>query len=192
VRAPSLSTQLWSLDWTRILPFQFDDVSVEIATFADAAPFIEEHYPKFFAHEDDGVKFLREPMTEAKRRFSELSDVFLFRDGEKKVGVMISHPTDWSTYYLRSSAFLPEYRNRHLLTRFTEALFAPLAAAGVARMETETAPSNLAVQRVMVTCGWVITGTTNSERWGTLLRATKFLSDEARAAFSHQFCLTPR
>lgn len=192
VRGPSLSTQIWGFDWSRVLPFHFEEVTVDLGTFAEAVPFVTEHYGKFFGNEDESVKFLREPMTEAKRRFSELSDVFMFRAERRIIGIMIAHPTDWSTYYLRSSAFVPEYRNRHMLTRFVESLFEPLAAVGVARMETETAPTNLAVQRVMITGGWMITGTSSSERWGTLLRATKFLSEEARAAFSHQFCLTPR
>jgi len=192
VRAPSLSAQLWNIRWSEVLPFQFDEVRVEIGPFSEAAPFIAEHYAAIFGNEDPSVKFLHEPMTDAKRRFSEMSDVFLFRAEQRTVGIMIAHPTDWSTYYMRSSAFVREYRSRHMLNRFLTSVCEPLAAVGVKRLETEISPSNLPANRLVTACGWMVTGTSNSERWGTVLRYTKFLTDDAKSAFAHQFCVTPR
>ncbi len=192
IRPASLSKQIWGLDWRDILPWQFDETEVVSGTLADASPFIAEHYGSIFGAADREVRFLHEPMTEAKRRFTEMSDVFVFRAEGRTFGVMIAHPTDWSTYYVRTTAFLPEQRNRHIMTRFVQRLYEPLIAAGVSRMEADTAPSNLPVQKILAGLEWMVTGTHNSERWGHLLRHTKLFRDDAKAVFLQQFCVTPR
>ena len=191
-RQPPLSSQLWGLDWRAILPWQLDDTEVVSGTYADALPFITEHYARIFGAADGSVKFLQEQPTEAKKRFTSLSDVFVFRADGQVFGIMIAHPLDWSTYYVRTTAFLPEHRNKHVMTAFVQRLYAPLIAAGVSRIEAETAPSNLPVQRILSRLEWMVTGTVNSERWGTMLRFTKFLSEDANDAFLRQYCVTPR
>ncbi len=192
IRRSPLSKQIWGLDWREILPWQFDETEVVSGTLADAMPFIAEHYGKIFGAADQQVRFFHEPMTDAKRRFTEMSDVFLFRAEGRPFGVMIAHPTDWSTYYVRTTAFLPEQRNRHIMTRFVQRIYEPLIAAGVSRMEADTAPSNLAVQKILHGLEWMVTGTTNSERWGLMLRQTKLFREDAKSAFLQQFCVTPR
>ena len=115
---PRESARLWGVDWAACTPWAFDDVRVVMGTFDDATPFVEAHYPSIFtAH---GTKFLADPMTAAKRRFAAGMDVFLCHADGAMVGVLMGHPLDWSTYYMRSAALLPRYRDRRVLTRLVE------------------------------------------------------------------------
>jgi len=184
----SLSKKLWDLDWSRILPWTFEEVTVEAGTFEEALPFIAENYARIFGTEDGQARFLVEPMTPAKRRFGLEMDVFLFRVEGKTIGVVMAHPSDWSTYYLRSAAYLPEYRGRHLVQGFAEGICEPLRSAGVVRIESDVTPTNEPMMRAHLKQGFVVSSMTSSERWGMVVRLTKFLQDEAEAVFVRQFC----
>jgi ribosomal protein S18 acetylase RimI-like enzyme len=181
------SRRLWGLDWRRTTPWTFDDIRVESAVFDEALPFMREHYASIFGSQPNECRFLASPMTPAKRRFCDESDVFLFRDAGRTIGLMMANPADWSTYYMRSVAVLPEYRDRRLLTRFMTASYAPLREAGVERIEGECSPANAPMMRMLVGQGFLVTSTANSERWGATVRFTKFLSEEAESVFLRQF-----
>ncbi|MBX3260360.1 MAG: GNAT family N-acetyltransferase [Labilithrix sp.] len=179
-----MSQRLWGIDWRSVLPWQLDEIRVEYARLADVLPFMAELFPRTF---NTGKQWLEEEMTEAKRRFGEEMDVFVFRDGEKIVGVVTGNPSDWSTYYWRVAGILPEYRRQALLTRFTERCYAPFRAAGVRRMEVDTSPGNRAMVRHLSGQGLFVTATMSSERWGQVLRFTKFLDEDAERTFTTQF-----
>lgn len=183
----TLSQRYWGLEWSSVLPWQFDDITVESATFDEAMPFIKEHYARIFGGGAGEARFLASPMTAAKHRFCAETDIFLFRAPGRIVGLFMAHPSDWSTYYIRSVAVLPEFRERRLLTRFMEHSYAPLARAGVERVEAECSPGNTPVMRVLVGQGFFVTSTANSERWGATVRFTKFLAEEAETVFVRQF-----
>ena len=128
--AAPMSQRLWNLDWRAALPWHFDDGRAEFATPEAALPFVQEHYPAIFGQKDLEGRFLPSPTTEAKRRFFLEMDYFVFRVGDDVAGVLMGHPTDWTTYYIRSAALLPEYRERRVLTQFLDRLDQPLRAAG--------------------------------------------------------------
>jgi len=183
-----LSNRLWNLDWSRLAPWQFGDVTVEYVAFDHVLPFIAEHHPLIFgAGGGPEERFFAEPMTDAKRRFCAEMDVFAFRHDGRIVGTWLSHPTDWSSYYLRNVAFLPEYQGRGLSAALFRALRGPLAAAGVARIESDVSPTNVPSLRVNLAEGFVVTGTQNTERWGTFVRLTYFVSPDAESVFVRQF-----
>lgn len=181
------SARLWGLDWGAVLPWSFDGITVEACAFDEALPFMERNFGEIFGVGYAG-RFLADPMTEPKRRFCREMDVFLYRDGEREIGVYAGHPVDWSTYYMRIAAFLPEYRNRDLLSRTVEACYPALVQAGCQRIEGDCTPSNVAMTRMLTRLGWLVTSTSNSERWGTLLRFTRFLDADAEDVFARQFC----
>jgi hypothetical protein len=189
--AQPMSERLWNLDWRSILPWHFDDGRADFATPEEAMPFIQDHYAAIFGHKDLTGRFLPSPTTEAKRRFFAEMDYFLFRVDHQVAGILMGHPTDWTTYYIRSAALLPEYRERRVLTRFLERLDGPLRAAGVERVEAECSPANVPVVRLLTAQGYVATASVSSERWGLMLRYTKFLSEEASAAFIRQYTAMP-
>ena len=181
------SARLWGLDWGRYLPWQIDELTVERGTFDEGVPFMAKRYAEIFGPADG--RFLTEPMTEAKRRFCSEADVFLFRASGETVGLVVAHPTDWSTYYMRSGALLAPYRARGVFPRFYEHLYGPLRKAGVARIEGECSASNQPIIRFHVREGFMVTGTSSSDRWGYLLRYTKFLDEKPEGVFLRQFCV---
>lgn len=181
------SSRLWGLDWSVETPWTFDGITVETCAFDDAIPFVERHYGGIFGAAFQG-RFLEDPMTAPKRRFGMDMDVFIYRDGEREIGMLAGHPSDWTSYYMRTVALLPEYRDKHLLSRTMEKLEGPLADAGCERIDGEVAPTNVAMVRMLTSLGWIVTSTVNSERWGSLLRFTKFLRPEAEEVFARQFC----
>jgi len=185
----ALSWRLWSLDWQ--LPWHFDTGSVEAATLDEALPFIKEHYPSIFGHKDLDGRFLPNAMTEAKRRFFAEMDYFMFRVEGQAAGVAMGHPSDWTSYYVRSAAVLPAFRERGLISHYEAGLVAPLRAAGVERLEAECSPANIPMVKSFASQGWICTGSATTERWGVLLRHTKFLTDEARATFMRQYTAMP-
>lgn len=187
----SMAMRLWSLDWSAHLPWHFDDGRAEVATVADALPFVREHYPSIFGLPEGCGHFLPSPMTEAKRRFFEEMDFFFVRVEDRTAGVVMGHPSDWNSYYVRSAAMLPEFRERRVMTQFSERLYEPLRAAGVERLEAECSPANTPMARILNGQGFLVTATINSERWGVMLRYTKFLLEDAQAAFMRQYTAMP-
>jgi hypothetical protein len=182
------STRLWGLRWADHFPRRFGDVIADAARFDDALPFIHAQYASIFGTAGAPERFLPDPMTPAKRRFANEMDVFLLRDGGRTVGVLLAHPTDWTTYYMRSVAILEAYRDRHLLQRLVEATYEPLGAAGVERIEGDCSPANVAMMRALPKLGFVVTATRATERWGLRVCFTKFLGEAAETAFARQFC----
>jgi hypothetical protein len=186
-----MSQRLWNLDWRSVLPWHFDDGRAEFASAEEALPFIRDHYAAIFGQKDLEGRFLPSPTTEAKRRFFAEMDYFILRVGERDAGIVLGHPSDWTTYYVRSAALLPAYRDRHLLTQFSERLYEPLRASGVERIEAECSPANVPMARLLTGQGYMVTGSVTSERWGVVLRYTKFLSEDAIAAFMRQYTAMP-
>jgi len=187
----SMSMRLWGLDWGAHLPWYFDDVRAEVATAEEALPFIRQHYPAIFGKPGGEGQFLSSPMTEAKRRFFGEMDFFMLRVGDQDAGIVFGHPTDWTSYYVRSAAVVPAFRDRRVLTQFGERLFEPLRSVGVERIEAESSPANVPMARLLTGQGYIVTASVNSERWGVMLRYTKFLVAEAQAAFMRQYTAMP-
>jgi hypothetical protein len=188
-RPVSLSQRLWGLDWERLLPWQIDDVVVEPGSLEEALPFMRDHYTEIFSTGDG--RFFTEMMSEAKRRFFAEMDIFVLRVATETVGLVMGHPSDWSTYYVRSVALLAEHRARGVFPRFLEHFYGPLRNAGVERIEADASPSNQAVIRLHISQGSIVTATGSSERWGAFVRFTKFLNEEPQNVFNRQFCSMP-
>jgi hypothetical protein len=184
-----LAERVWGLDWSRELPWSFDDATLEMGSFEDALPFMEEHYAGIFGVEHD--RFYVEGMTEQKRRFGREMDVFIFRSEGKTIGVVTAHPSDWSTYYVRTFAILPRYRERGWCSDWADRICAPLRAVGCDRWEAECSSANSAMMRLFIGRGMLITSSVNSERWGHMVRFTKFLRPEAEKVFRRQYMNVP-
>lgn len=188
-RDQPLSTRILGIDWTDHLPLQIaDGVTLTCASLDEAQEFASAHYAIIFGSDPQDQRFFVEPSTPAKARFLAESDRFLFREGDRAIGLLIGHPTDWSTYYWRSVAFLSEHQGRGLLAAALEHTDAVMGAAGVVRVEGDVAPNNYRQLRLLLRLGYSVTGSVNSERWGAMLRLTKHLTPEAEQIFTTQFC----
>jgi RimJ/RimL family protein N-acetyltransferase len=187
----SLSERVWNIDWSSILPWTFESgVICERVPIDRVLPFAKDHYERIFASATND--FFQEGQSDAKLRFYRETDVFLYRDGSTDIGFAISHPTDWSAYYLRMMAVLPEHQDRHVGTEWTVAVMSVLKKHGVGRFEIETAPANHRVIHGLNKLGFMVTSTTQSERWGVMLRYTKFLDELAEECFVHRYCMGGR
>jgi GNAT superfamily N-acetyltransferase len=181
---------LWGLDWADWLPRRFTDDGVELhlSDIETALPFITAHYGEIFEQDLERGRFFSEPFDGAKRRYYQTSDVFEIRHAERTVGLLIGAPSDWSTYYVRTMGVIPAYQGRQLPRVILPFLFEKLAEAGVRRFEAETSPSNLATVLFLTRMRFNITGNVLTERWGALLRLTKFLDEDAEDVFLDKYC----
>lgn len=186
--AEPLSKRWLGLDWSAILPWELGEYRVELGTLEDVIGFVGRHYAEMFGSDADEGRFLSEPMTPAKRRVLADSDLFVIRDGSEIVGLQVSAPTDWSTYYVRSFALLPAARRPGLAESLARRVADTLVEHGVRRIENDTTPTNVANLMVTTHLGYVTTGTLASDRWGVMLRRTLYLDSAAEDVFRGQFC----
>lgn len=188
--AARFSELLWNLRWCRVLPHGLGNgLVVEASDFERAKPFIAEHYAKIFEETDPASPFSNARLTPAKSRYYERADFLEFKDSGRTVGLLVGAPHDWSTYYVRSSALLPEYQGSAIIQRFfTRVVFGFLRSHGVERVEIDVSPSNLAMVHILTRMRFNATGTALTERWGANLRFTKYLEPENERTFLRQFC----
>lgn len=183
-----LSRRWFGVDFSALLPWQFGPITVEWGSPEELLPFIVEHYRDLFGLNGQEGRWRRDPMTAAKLRFLADADLFVLRRKGKIVGDLIAHPSDWNTYYLRSLAVLPEHRGLGTVPLLLERIAEILAAVGVERIEGDVSPANRMNVLAQTRLGYIATGTFNSDRWGALVRMTKFLHVEAEGVFHDQFC----
>lgn len=187
--ASGLSSERWlGLSFRMLLPWSIDGLSVEFGTLDDALAFINLHYTGFFGIDAEDGRWLSDPLTPAKKRFLSSSDVFLLKDEQELVGIMIGEPADWQRYYIRTLSLLPKYRGRSLVPRLFARLGNALKSAGVSTLEGDVSPVNVANVLTQTKLGAVVTGTTHTVRWGSLLHFTIFLDPDADAVFRRQYC----
>ena len=63
-----------------------------------------------------------------------------------------------------------------------------MQARGVGRIQADVTPTNGPSLRMLLSLGYVVTGSTSSERWGNCVQLTRFLREEAAEVFARQFC----
>jgi hypothetical protein len=187
-----LSECLWNIDFSAHFPMVVSDdgVTIDHAGPEEALEFTGEHYGALFGDPEASQFFSGDSRAARERYLKHACDVFVFKDGPRAVGLFIGNPVDWSTYYIRSMAFVDEYQGRTLHQRFFDRLFALLANAGVCRVEADTAPSNAQCASALFRQRFVVSGSVLSERWGALTRFTRHLDPEAASTFLGQFCFS--
>ncbi len=188
-----LTEVLWGIRWEDFLPHQVTaDVLVVASCYDQALPFIEDNYGCIF--EDDGDQRFYRTKSVAQRAhyYRKVGDFFEFKQGARSVGLLIGTAIDWSTYYIRSAAALPEVQGKGMIQRFFHTMFPILKRAGVERVEAETAPTNMAVIHLLSRMRFNPSGTILSDRWGALLKLTRYLDEDAEQVFLDRFCLGVR
>lgn len=187
--AARTSKRWWGLDWSKHLPWTCEGWEVVLAEMDEVVPFIAEHYPKIFPPCSEPERWFGDPMTDAKQRFYREADVFLMRQlGEPKpFGVVIMHPTDWSTYYLRTMALLTDQRGKQFGPAWVNYVGTVLRSYHVDRLEVHTHTVNQGAQLAAMKCGFVPTGTVTSERYGALLHMTMHVAMGAKRIYQDHF-----
>jgi hypothetical protein len=184
-----LSMQLWSCDLSQCLPRTLTQAGTQ-AVVGDIAR-IRAFLLKDFAclTEESAYAAQGEWHSLAKRRYlASACDLIELRHAGETVGAIVGAPEDWATYYVRIFAIAPEFQRPALTRRFArECLFEPLAACGIARICAETSPANRAMARLFSELSFLATGQQLSDRWGPLVRYTKFLDPTCESMFLQRF-----
>ncbi|MBI3544185.1 MAG: hypothetical protein HY075_13020 [Deltaproteobacteria bacterium] len=105
----SSAIELWGIDWTRHYPVALLDAAFTVAPapIGEALDFAARHYADLHGAALAGG----DRAHPARRAFYErYVDAFLMRSGADAVGVLLGHPTDWSTYYIRYVGILPRFQ----------------------------------------------------------------------------------
>ena len=184
-----LTETLWGIRWDDILPHRvLSDILVVASSYDQALPFVEANYDTIFEDDETSRFHQTKSVAQRARYYRKVGDFFEFKQGSRTVGLLIGTAVDWSSYYIRSAAALPEVQGKGMIQRFFHTMFPVLKQAGVERVEAETAPTNLAVIHLLSRMRFNPTGTILSDRWGALLRLTRYLDNDAEQVFLNQFC----
>lgn len=189
---PPLSAQLWGLDFSALLPrtVSSDGTQATLGDLGRIRSFLTESFPSL----TEEALGNRSPafVSDAKRRYiATTCDLMELRHDGKTVGAIVGAPEDWSTYYVRIFAVARRFQRPALMRKLIrECIFEPLRACGVQRIAADTSPANRAMARLFSELKFHVTGQQLSERWGPMVRYTKFLDAACEAVFFERFAGT--
>jgi len=186
----TLSENIWLLRWSDYFPLEFEVPGFHCSIISPHAAlhFAKQNHSKIFS-ENQGQNFISDSAHPAKFRFYEkCADFFGLFKTDELIGIAICNPSDWSTYYLRYFTVLPEFTGLGMISALVEHLCKILSNHGVQRAEAEFSPNNSMTQRFTTKLGFEVSGLSLSERYGSLVRTTKFLNLESADSFHSQFC----
>lgn len=184
----TFAQKIWGFSWKEHFPFGLTDtVKVVSAPFSIANTFVRENHQSLVLGNPYFLDGKSSPVS--KTHFYENQvDSFLFIERDQIVGVLFAHPTDWSTYYIRFVALLPEFRGKGLYQEFLKKLKSVLVSYGVERLEIEVSPSNVKHISVLSRLDFYQVGLKTCERFGTLCLLRSYLSHKHKKIFQEQFC----
>jgi hypothetical protein len=188
----TLSNRLWGLDLYERLPIVLthDEVVAQRGELSRVRAFLNAEFPTLTEEALSAPS--SELVARAKRTYLETDcDSIELRHRGRTVGVLLGAPEDWSSYYIRIFAVTQSYQRPALIRRFgRECLFERLAAHEVQRVLADTSPVNIAMSRTLSELHFHVTGHQLSDRWGPLVRYTKFLDRACEDAFLKRFAGT--
>lgn len=186
-----LSEKIWGIHWNEHFPYKIndDDITAHHSSFEEFGAFAADNFSRIFENDKYPTSFLWLEHSPFKMRYyKEVGDFFIFKHGNKTIGGFVGNPIDWSSYYVRSFALLPEYEGRHIVFLFLKHFFKILEFHGIERVEADTSPSNTTIIQLTSRLRFNIAGTLLSERWGALTHLVKFFSKKHETVFLQQFC----
>lgn len=188
----TLSETIWNIDWNNYFPYSLDsnDIIIKKESFETANSFIEKNKNITLPKNDLRSHFLINENYKLKLKYyKEICDVFSIYDKEDSIiGIYITEPIDWSSYYIRYTNLLPKSRGSNISVNFTNYLLEILKKYPVDRLVCEVSPSNLRMVKRLSELKFNITGNSLSERWGSLITFTKFLNEKNEKFFISNFC----
>src|SRR6185436_13954973 len=101
-------------------------VTAHASSYDTALPFVRDHYAEIFQESADSP-FAAGMGSRKERYYRVAADFFEFKIAETTVGLLIGSAVDWSTYYIRSAAVLPEHQGKKIVQRFFPQMFDLLA-----------------------------------------------------------------
>ncbi|MEN9825595.1 MAG: hypothetical protein RI953_1340 [Pseudomonadota bacterium] len=112
---------------------------------------------------------------------------FLFMFKGEPIGWSTGETQDFMTYYMRNSGILPEHQKLGLYSKFLDHFSKYIERIGYERLTSQHKADNSEMLITKLKAGFVITGMDLDERWGALVRLTKFLKPDRESAFGRCF-----
>lgn len=184
-----LRSDFLGIEWERFLPLMMGNVQLQASSYKQVLPYFQLNLERVF--QQPSGSFLNEESPVAKQKYySHLGDFFelVEKNSGKTVGVFAGNVTDWSTYYIRHCSVLPEFQGNGFYQQFLLFLSQVLKLHQMNRVEIDVSPSNFAHIHILNKFQFNITGLQMSERWGTIVRFTKFLNLQHEHFFLSRFC----
>lgn len=185
-----LSLTVWGLDWEKHLPMSLGDYTLEASTFEEFVAIKNRPNSFIISSENSNDQFLKESLNISKEEYlRKFSDFFVIRSlqTQEVCGVIVCDVMDWSSYYLRFIYIDPKHRSHNLTIQFVAAVESVLKNYSLDKIVCEVSSGNLPQVARMSQQGYICTGNSLSERFGSLLRLTKFLKSDSLEIFNTQF-----
>lgn len=195
----TLTKRVLGLDWNLHLPVSFTkesettfrEFSIVPCTYTDGKDFLEDNAQILFSDSNYNHSFMMlDDCPNKDSYYNNCVDNFAILCEQKMVGYASINMQDWSTYYLRYINVLPKYRGDKIVVDVVNTVEKTLSAYGVSRIQADVAVNNPSQLSKMVRMGFVVTGNTQCERWGSMVSLTKLLNEKARDVFSKQYCIS--
>jgi GNAT superfamily N-acetyltransferase len=189
-RTARLSEEILGLRWERFVPRAIGagGAVLELADYEEASGFLARQRRLLLGAPAEPGGFSLLVDDPRKTRFCErVADCFVLRIQGETVGALLGHLSDWSTYYVRYLAVLPDRRGQGITPDLAAWFVSVLSQHGVERMEIDAGVSHLPYLSRLIGLGFHVMGTLHSERWGATVRLVRFLSARHEEAFVNQF-----
>lgn len=182
--------QLWNFDWADYLPDNLNrDIVVRRSSLSEMEDFARNHFERIYRQNPTSSRFAWFEQTESKSRFYATQGDFIALECRGAIiGMFVGNAIDWSSYYIRNIAILPEWQGRGTFQQLLAWVFATMERIGVDRVEADVSLSNIASLKGSLNAGFTVVGHSVSERWGALALLRKVISPTHRAIFNRQFC----
>jgi RimJ/RimL family protein N-acetyltransferase len=180
---------------SRYFPMKNESSGLIAEACSDAEAFHAETAPiyrRVFAHEPVfAVPPERRAAVDHLREIHEMAhhERFLIRDDQGSVvGWMCGEMEDRSTFYLRSTGFLPEHRHRGA-ARFYPPFLRYLGELGYERITSHHHPHNAPAIIMQLKMGFVIDGMTFDERQGPMVKLVLHVHEDRKQEYLRRFRL---
>ena len=118
-----------------------------------------------------------------------LNILFTEKSSGQPIGWIMGEQTDFETFYLRSSGFIPKYRRQQIYTTAHAALEDFLKKRGFERIASDHMPNNKPMLILKIRNDYVINNMTLDERFGPMVRLVKLLHSDRQSFYEEKFRL---
>ena len=145
---------------------------------------------------NENISFFQVPRARfeaVKRLLNEFSKThterWVFYAGERPIGWSIGEMDDESTFYMRNSGLLPEFRRKGIYSSFLIQFTEELKMLGYERITSHHQMNNNPVIIAKLKAGFTIIGTELDERYGAQVKLVKYLQEDRARASRRLFSL---
>lgn len=179
------------IPWHEYLPITLKNgYEIHSGSFEEVKMFAQSHFQQIYSPIDPKTQYRwGEDHPNKKSFYENFAEIFLFKKGAEIIGFHVINLTDWSTVYHRNVSISKKHQNKQLWQLWFACLIEILKAHQIHRVECDVSPGNTKKVHVLNKMGFRVTGFNTSERWGAVMKFTKFLNSEYENLFQKNLCL---